>query len=277
MYLDSTGISIGEERPLAESFLEIPDTLTGAIREFGEEVNNNHRLNVEQMDTIWGFTGKLLIISTPYREGVHYATHAHHFLPIINQLCQLHYQGLVHGDIRAYNMVVQHEADSSETNNVVEYKSSDGTTKKCTGWLIDFDFGGVHGEAKYPTGYKDELKDGVRPGAAGQPITIMDDWKSLIGLIMRTHYFDVPDEPNLAERARTMLEKYLESEANDQLLVNYKSPAKLIRTYIDTTKTFTVVPKMKFKEDLIKCGLWSTKAQSKASNAASGSQKKDAT
>ena len=260
MYLDSTGISIGEERPLAESFLEIPDTLTGAIREFGEEVNNNHRLNVEQMDTIWGFTGKLLIISTPYREGVHYATHAHHFLPIINQLCHLHFQGLVHGDIRAYNMVMQHEADSSETNNVVEYKSDDGTTKKCTGWLIDFDFGGVHGEAKYPTGYKDELKDGVRPGAAGQPITIMDDWKSLIGLIMKTHTILKSElsPPSIETRlakgdAEEALVRYANYRANsdDTRLSNYEIPADLLRTYLYTTKTFNVNPTQNFEGDLI--------------------------
>ena len=267
---------MGMTGPLAERFLEIPDTLTSTPRKFGELIKYNPRRSVEEMDMIWKFTGNLLIISTLYRDGVHYATHPYHFLPIINQLCHLHSKGLVHGDIRAYNMVLQHEVDSSETNNVVDYESSDGTTNQCTGWLIDFDFGGECGKVKYPTGYKKGLEDGRRPGEEGQPITIMDDWKSLIRLVQLTHYFNVPDEANLADKARKALEKYLESEANDQLLVDFETPAVLLRTYLDTTKTFTVNPTLDFKADLVKCGLWSTKKQSKASFPATGSPKQGA-
>ena len=274
---------MGMTGPLAERFLEIPDTLTSTPRKFGELIKYNPRRSVEEMDMIWKFTGNLLIISTLYRDGVHYATHPYHFLPIINQLCHLHSKGLVHGDIRAYNMVLQHEVDSSETNNVVDYESSDGTTNQCTGWLIDFDFGGECGKVKYPTGYKGELKDGDRPGDGGQPITIMDDWKSLIRLIFHTHSIlgSKLSPPSIETRlakddAEEALEKYLQSEADDQLLVDFETPAVLLRTYLDTTKTFTVNPTLDFKADLVKCGLWSTKKQSKASFPATGSPKQGA-
>ena len=273
---------MGMTGPLAERFLEIPDTLTSTPRKFGELIKYNPRRSVEEMDMIWKFTGNLLIISTLYRDGVHYATHPYHFLPIINQLCHLHSKGLVHGDIRAYNMVLQHEVDSSETNNVVDYESSDGTTNQCTGWLIDFDFGGECGKVKYPTGYKGELKDGDRPGDGGQPITIMDDWKSLIRLIFHTHSILKSElsPPSIETRlakddAEEALKEYC--TRSDDHVFDFDRPAELLRTYLGhISKAYTVELNPKFKADLVKCGLWSTKKQSKASFAATGSPKKGA-
>ena len=64
----------------------------------------------------------------------------YHFLPIIDHLEQLHSQGFVHGDIRAYNMVLQYDTTKPE--------------KPDKGWLIDFDYGGVHDMVVYPKGYK---------------------------------------------------------------------------------------------------------------------------
>jgi len=86
----------------------------------------------------------LEIIATPYREGVHEAKLPKAFLPIIDQLQELHEKGFVHGDIRAFNTVFGETADE--------------------GWLIDFDFGGKVGATVYPSGYRAVLEDGLRLG-----------------------------------------------------------------------------------------------------------------
>ena len=47
------------------------------------------------------------------------------FLPIINHLEQLHRQNFVHGDIRAYNMVLQYDTDRPKSNH---YAIDEGIT-----------------------------------------------------------------------------------------------------------------------------------------------------
>eukprot|EP00980_Cylindrotheca_fusiformis_P008503 scaffold1805_cov104-Cylindrotheca_fusiformis.AAC.10 len=74
----------------------------------------------------------LLTIAVPYRHGDHVAQRPKRFVPIINQLQELHHnKGYVHG-----------EQDSNE------------------GWLIDLDFGGKSGSTFYPKGYRDTLREG---------------------------------------------------------------------------------------------------------------------
>lgn len=51
---------------------------------------------------------------------------------------------------------------------------------------------------------------------------------------------------------------------------------KNVKCWVNSTKTFAVNPTLAFKKDLLNCGLWSIKEQSKASNAVSGSPKKGA-
>jgi hypothetical protein len=51
-------------------------------------------------------TGAFLLISIPYLLGKHVATRPKAFLPIIDHLVAMHKQGLVHGDIRACNTVL---------------------------------------------------------------------------------------------------------------------------------------------------------------------------
>ena len=95
--------------PIAETVLVITDV--NVSLNFGELVSFDSK--EDAMDWLWSYKGKLLIISTPFHEGIHYATHPKHFLPIINHLSQLHSQGFVHGDIRAYNMVLHYHAAST--------------------------------------------------------------------------------------------------------------------------------------------------------------------
>jgi serine/threonine protein kinase len=123
---------------------------------------------------LWAFRGKLLIISTPFYRGRHWALTPEEFLPIVEQLKTLHRNDYVHGDIRCCNIIFQ---DNKQ------------------GRLIDFDFGGKNNgdTTKYPRGYQRTLFDGTRPGKGGSPVTKGDDWLSLRFVIFAFHDFVPPE------------------------------------------------------------------------------------
>ena len=110
-----------------------------------------------------------LILSIPYKEGRHYATKPSDFIPLIDQLQKLHNLGFVHGDIRAFNVVIENKAN---------------------GGLIDFDFGGSCGTVKYPLGYRSSLDDGRRVGKEGKVIEKNDDWFAMGQLMFNIHFFN---------------------------------------------------------------------------------------
>ena len=78
-------------------------------------------------DDLWKAGKSLQVIMTPYRHGSHVAKKAKWFIPIIDDLDELHKKGLVHGDIRGFNTVFG---------------------GKGGGCLIDFDFGGRLGSTQ---------------------------------------------------------------------------------------------------------------------------------
>jgi hypothetical protein len=121
------------------------------------------------------------VISTPHRDGCHVATQPKAFIPIINHLEALHNKVFVHGDIRAYNTVLQYS------------KTSDKEEPK--GWLIDFDLGGKAGQAKYPIGYVTSLNDGRRSHVCyeGSLILKWHDWYALGQLIFMIHKWQPPN------------------------------------------------------------------------------------
>ena len=159
------------------------------------------------MGWLWKFCGQVKVICTEFHEGVHYAKRPEHFIPIIDHLEQLHENGYVHGDIRAYNMVLKYpepehcfrtrmmeqlDGEMGAYNRVLDYIGC----QKSDGWLIDFDYGGkiITGtdnvventtgnvdkiNPKYPKGYVGRLDDGLRQGVAGNIITYDDDWFAL--------------------------------------------------------------------------------------------------
>ena len=107
-----------------ETVLDISDTPTECgvdVLQFGQEQPND----IEQPDWLWNYRGRVKIITTKFHKGVHYASRPEQFLPIIAHLKALHQGGFVHGDIRAYNMVLSYDNDN-----------------KPNGKLIDFDYGG---------------------------------------------------------------------------------------------------------------------------------------
>ena len=64
---------------------------------------------------------------------------------LLSSLLALHRQGIVHGDIRFSNVI---------------FSAADDEVVKAT--MIDFDFSGVSGEKRYPTGFNLRLDDGFR-------------------------------------------------------------------------------------------------------------------
>jgi serine/threonine protein kinase len=109
--------------------------------------------------------------------GTHEARTPGEILPILDELTKLHENGMVHGDIRVYNMVFSPADDGGKPH----------------GYLIDFDFGGVEGKVKYPSGYLQDLRDGTRRGEAGQLITKENDWIDLANVIFKQLAINMPE------------------------------------------------------------------------------------
>lgn len=108
---------------------------------------------------IFAQCGGLKVIAVPFVPGSHIPENLNQTIAVARHLKLFHSKNLVHGDLRLLNMVFSD--DKSE--------------------LIDFDFGGKSGTAKYPPGYKTTLTDGRRVyGTAGQNVTQSDDVRGLV-------------------------------------------------------------------------------------------------
>jgi hypothetical protein len=131
-------------------------------------------------DLFWTHSGNrtLRIIALPYKKGAHVATKPTHFIPVIDQLKELHAAGFVHGDIRAFNTVFSDQAGQ--------------------GGLIDFDFSGIPGHA-YPQGYVQHLPDGRRQGngkgrGIHDKLRYWHDWFALGQLIFFLYILSPPND-----------------------------------------------------------------------------------
>jgi hypothetical protein len=123
----------------------------------------------------------------------------------------LHKQGMVHGDIRAYNTVLQHK--DTDINDSGEPK----------GQLIDFDYGGPERKVLYPQGYFRTLDDGSRESdcIGGTPILAWHDWYALGQLMFNIHKLKAPpgrkitqDEKNLVSGMKDFWLDIRESPSN---------------------------------------------------------------
>ena len=86
--------------------IKLNGTLDQSIRSDRDDTVNTASNNDSPMDWLWQFRGTLIVIATPYRPGYHYAKRPTDFVPVIEHLQYLHdVQHIVHGDIRASNMV----------------------------------------------------------------------------------------------------------------------------------------------------------------------------
>lgn len=114
--------------------------------------------------------GSVCIITYKFVNGTHYASRASHFLDIAKSIEAMHKEGVVHGDIRGFNMLHPHP---------------DAGIGKKESVLIDFDLSGKAEEDKYPPGYSESVKDNAhdRSGVAGNVMMKSDDWKDLGAVI----------------------------------------------------------------------------------------------
>jgi serine/threonine protein kinase len=145
--------------------------------------NTNHlelQDNVDCSDREWLWRpngGGLMIISTPFYEGCHWAESPSEFVPIALHLDEMHAKEIVHADVRAYNINIR----------------KDSTGRSC---LIDFDFSGKIDEATgtptYPEGCQQVLVDGLRKGKPGRQVTKWHDWAALLDVIFRVHGLEPP-------------------------------------------------------------------------------------
>ncbi|CAB9527470.1 expressed unknown protein [Seminavis robusta] len=128
----------------------------------------------DKKEWLWENKGRLLVISVPYRIGVHTAEILSDFVPLMKHLDHLHAHGKVHGDIRAFNMVFPQ-------------KQNEQGEKESKGWLIDLDFGGVAGKASYPNNFNYNLSDGFRLRSEAGSIQKMHDFYALCQVALRVH------------------------------------------------------------------------------------------
>ena len=257
------------------------------------------------MNWLWDFCGRVKVICTEFHEGVHYAKRPEHFIPIINHLEQLHKNGYVHGDIRAYNMVLKYpdsnhvfrfgllKGNINAYNMILDYADF----QKNEGWLIDFDYGGKiirdtgnalantsgSGEKinpNYPKGYAYQLADGLRNGIEGRPITFDDDWYALGKIIFDFHTLlhSNASKASWTEefyKIQYMLNygfkmDFFQHDGNYQTLDG--GPAKFLRDYLQlaTDNKCYFKPEDGFKRSLKECHLIAT-VERKVSKGATGS------
>ena len=152
---------------VADNHLKTPDS--------GAEPTSNHDIHTRELFFTSSPDKYVLVISTPFRKGSHVAQRPNDFLPIIEHLEKLHEAGYVHGDIRACNTLFPEEEGDP-------------------GYLIDFDFSGKAGTARYPTGYVHALYDGDRIGFEKKEIEMWQDWYALFQLMFHIHEFVPPGD-----------------------------------------------------------------------------------
>ena len=111
--------------------------------------------------------GSVIVIKYKFVDGTHIASKVSHFREIAYCISCMHQAGIVHGDIRGFNMLHPHP----------EYKET-GITKS---QLIDFDLFGSHGQDTYPPGYAPDVKENQFPraGRSGSIMHKLDDWRDL--------------------------------------------------------------------------------------------------
>ena len=254
-----------------DTILQIKDTNRNnlPLHPFGERIPEN----VLAINWLWTFRGQLKIIATPFVDGKHYATRPEHYIPIIEHLEALHRKNFVHGDIRAYNMVLN-------------YTNPD----ELIGKLIDFDYGGKLATAensngsnpKYPSGYKYNLEDGLRQGRSGADITVEDDWRALGSVILGLYYLltpvSIPDgesetglllQRNLLscmreaflkwdnERFDTQMRKAFAAVGEQCTFFPMTNPGRFLQAYVELAQKnmFELNPTNKFKLNLSLCNM----------------------
>jgi len=175
---------------------------------------------------------ELLVIAVPYKNGSHIVTKLTDFIPIIEQLQELHKIGYVHGDIRGFNVLFSENGE---------------------GGLIDFDFSGTP-DNTYPDGYRQALNDGFRKGdgnaeSEDNRLAFSHDWYALGQLMFSVHDIEVPSNSTMDadELLLSRTGQYWKKISGPPIETKI---GELIKTleHLNQAK-FTVEPKPKFREE----------------------------
>jgi hypothetical protein len=140
-------------------------------KDFGEVLPGSDEPNWMWTRDLSTYKQRLLVISTPFVRGRHFAESPAEFLPLVDQLQELHAAGLVHGDIRGFNTAFTEDGRSS---------------------FFDWDLGGKAEQVTYPKGYRHQLDDGERFDRSGQAVRKLDDWYALTRLALARHHITSP-------------------------------------------------------------------------------------
>jgi hypothetical protein len=142
--------------------------------------------DIDPQHWLWGVRSQLMAISIPFYNGCHWVKYLGEFIPIAEQLKELHSAGYVHGDIRCTNLIFP---DETLKRHGLEEKVG-------LFHLIDFDLGGkINGSPpiQFPKGYETVVFDGRRDGARGE-ITKWHDWVALKQILCLCHEIQLPED-----------------------------------------------------------------------------------
>ena len=168
----------------------------GSVLPFGQECNPEpaNELTNTMSNHLFDAGVQLQVISVPFQKGKHFCTSPKQAVSLIEDLERLHNANLVHGDIRAMNCVF-HDQGSK---------------------LIDYDFGGTHGEVKYPKNYRTVLKDGKRVASAEQTGTTIYKWHDTYALVQLLLGFHLVSDVNDLHRECAALYKCAQEEKDEK-------------------------------------------------------------
>jgi hypothetical protein len=111
-------------------------------------------------------TGSVRIIKYSFVNGTHFASKVSHFQEIARCIKEMHNAGIIHGDVRGFNVLHPHPTPV------------EGNIEKSL--LIDFNLCGAPGD-KYPPGYSTTVTENkfTRRGTAKRDMKMCHDWYEL--------------------------------------------------------------------------------------------------
>jgi hypothetical protein len=108
-----------------EKLLEFEESGSSSLEEFGKPVDSKKRQHGADVDTksVPYPRGSMLIIKYPLVKGTHFASKASNFQEIAACIASMHAVGLVHGDIRGFNIL--HPVEGGiETSRLIDFDLS---------------------------------------------------------------------------------------------------------------------------------------------------------
>jgi serine/threonine protein kinase len=156
---------------------------------------------------------QLVIIRYPFIPGNHLPDNSHQILAALQSLYRMHSKNIVHGDVKAGNIIFAEEAN-----------------KSC---LIDFCFSGVEGDAVYPSNYRREIQDGARHPDA-EPLAIIRKEHDIFGFKQVLEFCYPADNQDLPFWKSLL--QVLSGESLEPAIALIKNHHKPV--YLETNKQF---------------------------------------